>query len=297
MDTSSDVDSDRQFHLFTHLTEELKISVLRFAANAPLEGLPSPHSTLTHTLNHVNKEFRSICNSDTLWRECLIRVSEQEPKLWKPALELASTLTGQGPVAATRVTTSTLVDNTQRRLGISYKSLYTKLVNDHLRWSGPIFFMPGAVTLGESYGLHFFEHRYRLLISDVMRDQPKAARQGGPISDPVYFVHANQAPLEPTVPAVLVQVTECYIFPDGRATVTLLPVRYVWMERLWVLPDSGNLFCAQCLMMGERATRETKILHRRTALANVMDRLVGTLSHHLYADESSSAAENVEEVD
>ena len=79
------------------------------------------------------------------------------------------------------------------------------------------------MCLGEPYELHFYEHRYRLLIADVMRGYPEEAKHGGHIQNPPCFVHANRGPLAPTTPATLVQVVRCEIFPDGRADVLLMP--------------------------------------------------------------------------
>ena len=78
------------------------------------------------------------------------------------------------------------------------------------------------MCLGEPYELHFYEPRYRMLIAQVMQDYPEEAKNGGHIANPPVFVHANRG-LSPTMPATLVQVMRCEIFPDGRANVQLMP--------------------------------------------------------------------------
>jgi hypothetical protein len=266
----------RKFTCFSALTSELKSHLLRFVAEAPLETLPFPGSTLTHTLGLVNREFRQFANDDKPWRDALVRVCKKEPDLWIDAVASVAGMDAQ-EVAACK-DTGVMVDRARARHHAGFKSLYRNIVNESLRWTGPIFFMPGVVGLGQTYGLHFFEPRYRLLIAEVMRGQPLEARNNGPIQIPAYFVHANHGPLEPTIPAVMVQVVKCRIYPDGRADVLLLPVRYVWIERVWARPNSGQLFEGQCLKMGKAATREMVELHRRQALAHIMDQLAHQLN-------------------
>jgi hypothetical protein len=264
---------EKTFHCYSTLTSELKALILRFVAEAPLETLPFPRSTLTHSLGLVNREFREFSNDDKPWKDALVRVCKKEPALWIDALKSVAGIAGQESCAE-----EVIVDKARARHPAGFKSLYRSIVNNSLRWTGPIFYMPGVIGLGQTYGLHFFEPRYRLLIAEVMRGQPVEARNGGPIQTPVHFVHANHGPLEPTIPAVMVKVVECLIYPDGRADVMLLPVRYVWIERVWIRPNSGQLFEAQCLKMGKAATREMVELHRRQALANIMDQLAHQLS-------------------
>jgi hypothetical protein len=120
--------------------------------------------------------------------------------------------------------------------------------------------MTGVVRLGHTFGLHFFEPRYRLLIAEVMRGWPELARHGATIvarADGRFptFVYAHVAPLAPGTPACLVQVRQCVIHRDGSADVLLVPVSYVWLERIWERPHSGRLFEAQCLKMGREQAR------------------------------------------
>ena len=115
------------------------------------------------------------------------------------------------------------------------------------------------VRLGQEFGLHFFEPRYRLLIEEVMADEPIAHRYGMPIV-PLkgrtfpQFIYANHSSLAPGSPACLVQVRQCSIYPDRRADVVLKPIAYVWLERIVVSPNSGNLCEATVTQMGRRAS-------------------------------------------
>lgn len=277
--------TERSFTCFDSLSGELKTSILRFVAEAPLEKLPFPRSTLTHTLSLVNSEFRRFSNSDKPWKDSLVRVCKQEPGLW---LEGIKSVAGfdidveEENVNDTMITE--MVERAQAQLQVDCRNLYRTVVNESLRWTGPIFYMPGVIALGQAYSLHFFEPRYRLLIAEVMQGQPQAALNRSPLTTPAYFVHANHGPLEPTIPAVMVRVVQCQMYPDGRADVLLQPERYVWIERVWARPNSGQLYEAQCLKMGQTATREMAELHRRQALANIMDQL----AHQLNESTSSS---------
>jgi hypothetical protein len=301
----------KYFKLFPYLHEELKLTILSFVADAPFETMPEnyPKSALTNELPSVSRQFRSICNSDVLWKDALIRITKKEPELWKAALrtmckeQQPPQQQPQNPDDGDEESILNLVERTHRHqqflranCGLRqrlknirhnnnqhhssyYKSIYEHVVNQHLRFKGPVFYMPGQVALGQTYALHLFEYRYRLLIAEAMQFQTPEARNGGPLQHPpVYFIHANRAPLERSVPAVLVQVLQCHIFADGRADVLLLPVKYVWIEKVWVRPDSGHLLYAQCLKMGTAVTSQMNHLQRQEALANVMDRLAGHLT-------------------
>lgn len=301
----------KYFKFFPYLHDDLKLCVLSYVADAPFETLPRnyPQSFLTHELPIVSRRFRSICDSDVLWKDAVVRVTKQEPGgMWTEALQ-SMCRSERGDKITSGVAPPTppedesilaLVERTRRTLSIqrpldcSYKSIYKTVVNQHLRFKGPVFLMQGQVALGQTYALHFFEYRYRLLIAAVMRDQPHEARHGGPLAadlPPACFIHANRSsPLEPAEPAVLVRVVQCQIYPDGRADVLLLPVRYCWMERSWVPPDTGNLHYAQCLKMGRDVTSQMNHLQRQEALAHVMDRLAGQLVEGDDDDEDESPA-------
>ena len=59
-----------------------------------------------------------------------------------------------------------------------YQYLFNSIVNHHMKYKAPVFYMPSSIKLGECYGLHFFEPRYRLLISEVLSNYPVSAKRG-----------------------------------------------------------------------------------------------------------------------
>ena len=115
---------------------------------------------------------------------------------------------------------------------------------------------PCQISLGEVYGLHLFEPRYRLMIRDLIEncDNPDEARRGGPIrprrvdgvTTPPLFVHACRGPrLGNGEMACLVQLVWCHVYEYGTADVRLLPVAWVRLDKIWVRPSSGHLFYAK----------------------------------------------------
>lgn len=282
------VATEPRFGLFPYLNEDLKLNILSYVADAPFESLPEnyPRSSLTHHLPHVSKAFCRMADSDLYWKQAIERQVAREPFLWRQALE-------QRCHRPTTSTTDLIVGAAEG--SSSYKALYQWIVSTHLRFKGAVFFMPGQVQLGEPYGLHFFEPRYRLLIAEVMQGQPPSAKHGGRIVGSPTFIHANRAPLAPTSPAVLVEVVRCELYPDGRADVLLLPTAHVWLERILVRPHSGHLYEAQCLRMGHVVHMEMNKLARNEALAQAMDRLAGELQEEQENDDEEWTSEEDEE--
>ncbi|KAL3803035.1 hypothetical protein ACHAWO_003834 [Cyclotella atomus] len=166
-----------------------------------------------------------------------------------------------------------------------YQCIYRSVLQHHIRYQAPVFYMPSSIRLGVEYGLHFFEPRYRLLISEVMSTYGVAARRGEriqPVLPGVYptttlirdesvkiqllnfleanesilrqhhtptFIHAHQSPLGPNTPATIVKVKVCQISPNGSADVFLEPVAYIWLERIWERPGTGGLIEARGIRM------------------------------------------------
>jgi hypothetical protein len=270
----------RYFGLFPYLSDDLKLTVLSYVADAPLEGMCNDKdyrlSTLTHTIPLVSRRFRDFSRTDLYWKQALIRQVTNEPFLWRSGL---LQICREDP----RLTHSTnkvdLVEVASALQGKSYKELYAQVLSEQVRFKGPVFFMPGQLQIGEPYGLHIFEPRYRLMIAEVMQHQRPEARRGGKVHGDALFIHANRSPLAPTSPAVLVQVQRCEVYPDGRADVVLVPVSHVWVEKLWVRPDSGHLYFAQCLRMPLTLTHQMNTLARQEALADVMNSLANHISN------------------
>jgi hypothetical protein len=261
------------------LHDDLKLNILSFVADAPLEGSCTAkdylQSSLTHTIPLVSKKFRDFSRSDAFWKRALVRQVLNEPFLWRAGLR---NMCQQDPRLTSSSSGVDLVEIAGSLLGTSYKQLYAQVLSEQVRFKGPVFFMPGQLQIGEAYGLHFFEPRYRLMIAEVMQSQDVEARRGGRIRGPALFIHANRAPLAPASQAVVVQIQQCQIHPDGRADVVLLPVSHVWLEKLWVRPNSGHLFYAQCLRMPLGLTHQMNQLARQEALAHVMDALASHIS-------------------
>lgn len=168
-----------------------------------------------------------------------------------------------------------------------FQRLYESILFGHIRYRAPVFCMPSRVRLGSTYGLHFFEPRYRLLISEVMARYPVSARRGERISpmvsglfptnhvqgqsdiraaaldlmeknDPLLreyqlptFIHAHEMPLRLNTPATIVRVEQCVIHPNGSADVFLKPLSYIYLEEMWERPGTGGLFEATGLRMGK----------------------------------------------
>ena len=174
-----------------------------------------------------------------------------------------------------------------------YQCLYQSIFFRHMRYRAPMFCMRSTVKLGDAYGLHFFEPRYRLLISEVMANFPVQSRRGQRISPMIprlfppsqplgaandgdikastldllekndsllqdhhmpTFIHAHHPQLRKNVPATIVQVQLCAISPDGSADVLLKPIAYVWLEEIWERPGTGGLLEARGIRMGKEAS-------------------------------------------
>lgn len=318
-------------------------------------GAISTHSTLTHTLPLVSKQFHKLTqNHDLYWKNALLRLVHKEPSLWAEGMnrvifdaecdeirdEIAKRLifneTGRrkrgkndqhdyrpphtmfeskfssspsrrivesstdSKISST--TDKALLDqacmameyqplhhhpNTAMSSGV-YQCIYRSIVTKHLRYQGPVFIMGSSVRLGSPYGLHFFEPRYRVLISEVMQRWPVSARRGErihPLLPGIYpptshrvvdddiklsilnvlenkesllnvyhmptFIHAHRN-LQANNPAAIVQVQICAIAPNGSADVLLKPIAYIKIERIWERESgTGGLYEAQGLRMSE----------------------------------------------
>ena len=205
------------------------------------------------------------------------------------------------------------ISNVDRTM--SYRFLYRTVMNTQLRQVLPLFIMNGDIVLNEPYGLHLFEYRYRYMMQNLMEQHTHMVRQanihcGNPTSStasrtqllqqyPIYFIHANRGNIRRAEMAVIVQVVQCDLHPDGRADIVVQPIHFVWIERSWLYPTSEyedslrpshyhlatgtksqppphNLFYAQVLKMGRTATNAMHYLQRQETLTNVMERLIAS---------------------
>ena len=222
-------------------------NIFSFVADVPFENPTSSFkSTLTHVLPLVSKDVRRITSTDFFWKSALDRLAVKDPYLWRNGLE--SFLPKDTPLSESSLAhqVSVHLDTT------SFLHIFQRLTSEYLRFTAPIFHMQGQVRIGHAFGLHFFEPRYRLLIRTVMEGH---TANGEPMVDGPMFIYAHTAPLAPTSVACVVQVQQCFIYEDGSADVTLVPIRYVWLERVRELPSTGRLYQGRCLRMGGVATQ------------------------------------------
>jgi len=273
------------------LNDDTIVSVLAFVGDAPFELLNSSgkrfedgRSTMTDVLPYVSKKIYFILkNSDYLWKLALIRLVSHDPLYWVSGLQHfilkhSSDMTRHNERCNNEdsyPSRSDLIKESIRILSASEindqhgdsfsNAAGTKLLHHRLfkwifKWiktmsiTSPLFHMPGNVRLGSTFGLHFFEPRYRTLIGEVMAPFPPSARQGETISPTSSgavptFIYANCRRLAIGATVTVVQVTHCEIFHDGTADVELKPMSYARISQVWERPDSGRLCEASALKL------------------------------------------------
>ena len=250
------------FPQFAELNEDIQQIIISFIADAPYEfELPRSRqyqyrqATLTTTLPFVNKKFYGLSNLDSFWREALLRqlANEERDHVWKAGLRRMLPL--DHPIEEG----ANLLEEVRNHLGdaITYKDIYRKIFSRHLKFEAPMFLMPCSVKLGEMYGLHLFEPRYRIMIRNLMNacENPRAARSGEPIRagatrdgllQPPYLIHfCLPQHLRPGAMACLIQVVWCRTYEQETADVQLMPIAWVRLDRVWCRQDQGDLFYAK----------------------------------------------------
>jgi len=286
----------KSFLQYQLLSMDLHMYILSFIADSPFRDFSSTaseapfesiryYSTLTHVIPYLCKSIYE--RRDLLWREALIRNVKTEKFLWEPGI--LSFLINSGVTESKESTLETLDlirsnDNYDYEYKLIHKvcelihrksqenisastepssssalSIYRNVVQNYLRHTGPVFHMPSEdVRLGDEFSLHFFEPRYRLLISEVMENWSFVPN--GEVITPdskgkfPSFIYANQS-LHPPSPAMIVQVMRAHRFRDGRADVLLKPVAHVQLERVWERPNSRGLFMGRVIRVGEEGSR------------------------------------------
>ena len=306
--SSAETEANRLFNLFPYLNDDLKLTILSYVADAPLEALPDNYikSSLTHELPQVSKKFHSLTKCDTYWKLAIARQTDREPLLWRKALARMCNKANRKETRSvsferrqraddTSETNEELIERTHKTLGKpSYKDIYQRVVSKHLRFKGPALIMLGRIQMGVPYELDLTEPRYQDVLRESLREHPAEARQGGPIDRDAIFVHVNRGPLEQRTPAVLVQVLRCQIGEESTHVV-LLPFAHVWLEKAWMRPEDEMVF-VQSLKMGKGVTADMNRLARQEALAGVLDQLaVDVLTNDDMADESDSDDDDEEE--
>ena len=296
---------------FENIGDDLLLSVLSFISRGPqIENKENAEPTLlTNVVPQVSKQWRDLSQHDYLWKPLLLKRLEEEPGLWREGLwklihaKLRRNTNSSVVLQQKCPSNDKLVACSREVLGeLSYKTIYRQVVSEHIRFVGPVFYMTGHVLLGDSYRLHLFEPRYRLLVAELLKDYPKEARKGGkiipgPNDKAPLFIHANRDQFSASSPACLVQIVRANISDrDGTADVLLHPIAYVWMEKLWVRPNSFNLHYVQCSRMGSRATREMLQLVNQEALDSMMNRDDAGDDNDYYADTTDDEFEFDEEL-
>jgi hypothetical protein len=268
---------------FEVLGEDAVLSIFSFIGHAPLEKIArNPgDSELTHCLPGVSKFWQEMAQHDCLWKPAILRQLQREPALWTEGLVslVKSQKTWDATCLAGDESFETLLERVREALGnASYKKLYRQVVSEYIRQVLPVFYMPGHVMLGGSYRLHLFEPRYRLLVAELLKGYPREAKKGELTASedrpaPI-FIHANRQPFGASSPACLVQMVRCNISDrDGTADIMLLPIAYLWLEKVWIRPNSGNLHYAQSIRMGQKATREMHALVNQETLGSILSQV------------------------
>lgn len=254
------------FSSFPELHEDIMKLILSFVADAPLENwfssgiCPANHkpiptnATLTQTLPFVNKAFRDFSLLDYFWEPALHRQLERQDSLrhhWESGLRRL--LPPSFVIDDETDVLQTVLDHFEEK---SFRKIYKTILTSHIRSVYPIFIMPCQLRLGEMYGLHLFEPRYRTMVRDLLDScgNPQEAGRGGQILDgmrdgvrqPPLLVHACLgSTLGPGEMACLVQLVWCRTYEYGTADVQLFPVAWVRLDKVWVRPSSGHLYYAK----------------------------------------------------
>ena len=265
-------DDSPQFHLFAEFNDDIRQHILSFVADGPLElkifGLRGSlfyPAALTTSLPLVCKSFYDMCQSDFFWEPAMLRQLNDKEKscLFKGGLRRLLSLDfddvdddDDDDESDNQYLLRAVIDRVLTETVTPHKDLYQIIVSHHIRFEAPIFMMPCNVQIGQVYGLHLFEPRYRLMVRELMDKcaNPQVARRGEQIIpgrrngliDPPVFIHAClPTNLVEGALACLVQIVWCRTSTHGTADVQLLPVSWVRIDKLWMRPRSGHLFYAK----------------------------------------------------
>ena len=162
-----------------------------------------------------------------------------------------------------RTTTLRTIVDRSRRLTTSYKTIYKTVCTTQLYFEAPMFIMPCTLKMGELYGLHLFEPRYRIMMHDLLQEKcadPVRAGQGKTpivarrdpttgILNPPFLLHACSPShtIDVGSTVCLVQLAWSKIYEDGTADVRLLPVAFVEIDQVSIRRDAGDLYYAKVL--------------------------------------------------
>ena len=248
------------FPQFEEFDDDIRKLILSYVAEAPYEEEIGEYQqgTLTATLPLVSKEFNRWSTLDYFWEPTLKRQVAHEDNgiLWREGLRRLLPLnqdmthTDNGESIDFERTIEEIKNHSDENL--DYRKIYKKVLTSHIHFEAPVFGMPCHLEMGEIYGLHLFEPRYRIMVRDLIMGcaNPVEAAMGGKIRigmrdgvrQPPLFIHACQGRAAPGALACLVQLIWCQIYEHGSADVRLLPIAWVKLDRIWIRRHSGNLF-------------------------------------------------------
>ena len=248
------------FPQFGQFDDDIRMLILSFVAEAPFEQRLGDYrqDPLTSTLPLVSKEFNRFVVLDYFWEPILMRQLRHKDHgcLWKegllrllpPGLDMNS-LSGDESTYFERIIRQI---RERPENGPDYREIYRKVLTNHIYFDAPVFMMPCHLQIGELYGLHLFEPRYRLMVRELIMgcENPMEAANGGKIRigrhdgvlQPPLLIHACLGRAAPGELACLVQLIWCQIYENGSADVRLLPVAWVRLDRVWIRRNAGNLF-------------------------------------------------------
>lgn len=270
------------FPEFQQFDDDIRRLIVSFVADAPLEQsggsatqLYSHRSaSLTSTLPLVNRDFYQYSALDFFWEPALKRQvnNGHHGSLWKDGLRRLL------PEDHSVTDETDLIQAVCEHVNYSltFKEIYRKVFTSHIFFDAPVFIMPCRVRIGEPYGLHLFEPRYRIMVRDLMREcaNPVEAANGeairigtsrdGVLTPPLLIHACLGSRLAPGEMACLVQIDRCNTYEYGTADVMLLPVAWVQLDRIWVRPNAGHLFYAKAFRLPKSnpvATASTVQVH------------------------------------
>lgn len=256
--------SESIFHFFNDLNEELKLNILTFVVDSPYEHSSTIcTSMLTSILPFVSRQFNTYCKTrDFLWEICIQRLIVKEPSLWAASVADFTEcdvnecnpfeLLEKGCTKIENMIASDEIIRQSRIYG-SHGELFRYILANYIKYESPLFYMPdNSVVIGQEFGIHFFEPRYRRLIREVMAPYIDTFQGGTYITEenslvgkPPTFIYAHRSPLKKGNIACVVQVLTCSIHPDGRADVLLRPIHYVRITQVYEqeIPRDHLYFC------------------------------------------------------
>lgn len=246
------------FPQFEQFDDDIRKLILSFVAEAPSERRLGEYEqdSLTSTLPLVNKEFNRFAKMDYFWEPILKRQlsNKDHGMLWRDGLRRLLPLEhGMDDEESLKRTVQVISEYFGYHLG--YREIYKKVLTSHIYFDAPIFLMPCQLQIGEIYGLHLFEPRYRLMVHELLMncENPMEASNGGKIRigrqdgilTPPLLIHACLGRVAPGELACLVQLVWCHTYEGGTADVRLLPVAWVRFDQIWIRRNAHHLYYAK----------------------------------------------------